>query len=748
MDSPSSSGPIALGVDFGTSHTVAVHGRGGRTRPLLFDGSPLLPSAVFAEEDGRLVTGRDALRAGVLRPECLEPNPKRRIADEYTLLGRREYTVVDLFSAVLARVREEALQVVGRLDQVALTVPATWGPARRQLLIDAAGAAGLRVTAVETEPVAAAAYFTTALEHAVPTGSAVVIHDFGAGTFDASVVQRSPRGFDVLAVDGLDDLGGLDLDAALVEYLGRQMSEKEDWPRLVDPTTSSDRRHRRTLYEEVRVAKEQLSRQQRADLLVPLLDTNAHLTRGELEQVVGPLLARAVKVTGGAIREARLTPERTAGVFLVGGASRMPLVATMLHRELGTPPTVLEQPELVVAEGCLLIAGEPPPPAVSPVSPPTAVTQRLPPAPTPTPPSGPAPRHRRALTALATVALVLGMVAAAYVWWPDGERPGEEPPGQANTMDEWASRFVSTGTDGTLRTWNLEGEAVGDPIPAHDGYVFAAAFAELDGSGVLVSSGQDHTIRIWDLDEPAEPRTIEEAHTDSIGSIAVFDLDGRPVIVSAGNDDLARVWDLASGEPVSKFEGHTADVRSIAVSELDGRPVVVTGGNDGFMRVWDPNTGDEAARAVDTDSTIRGMTTGVLEGNQVVISADDDAALLVRDLASGEVVGDPLTGHTARVRVIELVETDEGLLAVSSGDDGSVRVWDLEDGIERKVFNDHSDPVYALEIDTRGDAPLILTGDRNGRIVVRDLNGDDKLIDIDAGQGWVQAIALPRPHPL
>jgi molecular chaperone DnaK (HSP70) len=49
----------ALGVDLGTTNTVAV-GRlaDGRVRPLLFDGSPVLPSAVYLDESGRVVTGR------------------------------------------------------------------------------------------------------------------------------------------------------------------------------------------------------------------------------------------------------------------------------------------------------------------------------------------------------------------------------------------------------------------------------------------------------------------------------------------------------------------------------------------------------------------------------------------------------------------------------------------------------------------------------------------------------------------
>jgi molecular chaperone DnaK (HSP70) len=62
VTAPTVSGDFHLGVDFGTSTTVAVlRDRDGRVRPLVFDGSELLPSAVCAFGDGTLLVGRDAL---------------------------------------------------------------------------------------------------------------------------------------------------------------------------------------------------------------------------------------------------------------------------------------------------------------------------------------------------------------------------------------------------------------------------------------------------------------------------------------------------------------------------------------------------------------------------------------------------------------------------------------------------------------------------------------------------------------
>ncbi|MFD0558334.1 Hsp70 family protein [Stackebrandtia endophytica] len=301
-----------------------------------------------------------------------EPNPKRRVDDGSILLGDNECDVVTVFAAVLGRVRDECVRVAGHVPATTLTHPATWGSARRMVLEDAATAAGFPDVRIRAEPVAAATYFARQTDVDLPVGSAVVVFDFGGGTFDVSVVRRTTEEFEVLSVDGVDDLGGVDIDHRLMEHLGRQFSDAPEWNRLMQPAAPEDRRGRRTFVDDVRSVKEQLSRHARADLLIPLVNRETHLTREELEQVTGPMLERAMRVTTAVIRASRLESGQVAGVFLVGGASRMPLVATLLHRHTGIAPTVIDQPELVVAHGATLEPAQPTPPQRQTVSsPPT-----------------------------------------------------------------------------------------------------------------------------------------------------------------------------------------------------------------------------------------------------------------------------------------------------------------------------------------------------------------------------------------
>ncbi|MDG4799133.1 Hsp70 family protein [Micromonospora sp. WMMD980] len=388
---------VALGVDLGTSNTVAVLRRpDGTTRPLLVDGHPILPSGVYADADGHLHVGRDAQRLAQADPTGYEPSPKRRVDEEIVELRGRAYRPAELLAATLRAVADAAVAAVGLLPPAVVTHPAAWAPARRRVLHEAVELAGWPSAAEHTlagpiapgtrllrEPVAAARYYTQVLRRPVPVGGAVAVFDFGGGTLDVAVLRNEgadpwgDSGFQLVATGGLADLGGLDLDAALLGRLGELVRPAHPgrWARLTEPASTADRRDRQQLWDNVRGAKEMLSRALVAPVAVPGVEAAVPLTRADFERLVAPMLARAVTETRNVTAAAGLRPEQLAGLFLVGGSTRVPLVARLLHAELGIAPTVLEQPELPVAEGALTdlplprragLPGGPVPPAATP----------------------------------------------------------------------------------------------------------------------------------------------------------------------------------------------------------------------------------------------------------------------------------------------------------------------------------------------------------------------------------------------
>src|SRR6185437_10034317 len=199
-------------------------------------------------------TAGECPRAGRVRRSVRRAAASRRVvalpsAIRSTLtclpLGDRALPVEDLIAATLGRVWEEATRIAGvPPGGVTLTHPATWGELRRNALVRAADRAGLPPIELLPEPVAAATAFATVLGHAVPPGSSVVVYDLGAGTFDVSVVRREPAGFRTLATDGLVDVGGLDLDAVMVDLVRRAGRDRHEalWHRLDTPGDLAEQR--------------------------------------------------------------------------------------------------------------------------------------------------------------------------------------------------------------------------------------------------------------------------------------------------------------------------------------------------------------------------------------------------------------------------------------------------------------------------------------------------------------------------
>ncbi|WP_433205977.1 Hsp70 family protein [Dactylosporangium sp. CS-047395] len=353
---------MELGVDLGTSSTVAFLRRDdGSTEPVLFDGASLLPSAVYLDDAGQLLVGRDALHSSRAHPERFEGNPKRRIDDGTVFLGAA-VPVEALLGALLQRTAAEARRIAaGPIAGLSVCHPASWGPSRRAVLERAAATTGLHRVRLIPEPVAAAAFH---LRRHASGPVDLLVYDLGAGTFDAAVVRYTPgQALEVLASGGLDDTGGQDVDAAIVGLLRGRCGTAEQWARLDNPGTVADRAARRQLWDDVRTAKEMLSRSATTTLYLPLLETDQILTRAEVEGLAAPIVQRTLDAITATVSGCTVQLRPLGGVVLVGGASRMPLVATMLHRALNFPPTIIDQPELVVAAGSIdpLLIGSPVP---------------------------------------------------------------------------------------------------------------------------------------------------------------------------------------------------------------------------------------------------------------------------------------------------------------------------------------------------------------------------------------------------
>jgi molecular chaperone DnaK len=346
-----------LGVDLGTTFVAAATAHDqGLEMAALGDRSTVMPAAVYLRDDGVLVTGDAAARRAVSHPDRIATEIKRRLGDPTpVLLGGTSHAVTDLLGALLQEVLVRVgAERGGPPEEVVLTHPANWGPFRRELFEEVPRFAGLATALTVSEPEAAAAYY--AATRRLSEGAVIAVYDLGGGTFDATVLQRTADGIEILgSPEGIERLGGADFDEAVLAHVnhatGGALSELD----LGDTQTVVALAR---LRQDCVLAKEALSLDTEATIPVflPGRHLDVRITRAEFEDMIRAPVESTIGTLTRALRSADVAPDRLSAVLLIGGSSRIPLVSEMISRELGRPTVVDAHPKHSVALGAAILA--------------------------------------------------------------------------------------------------------------------------------------------------------------------------------------------------------------------------------------------------------------------------------------------------------------------------------------------------------------------------------------------------------
>ncbi|MEU4831806.1 Hsp70 family protein [Streptosporangium sp. NPDC023615] len=349
-----------LGVDLGTSFSAGVLAAEGRFDVLEVEGERRIPSAVMLDERGTLVAGRIAQRGIAISPERVERNPKRYVGRGRMLLGGVPVDVADALAALLELFVSEGRRRFDGADPdcIALTHPVAWGSDRKAVLLAAARKVvrGVRIALVD-EPVASARYYASAGRAA--GGSRLAVYDLGGGTFDAAVLAADGGDFAVVGEPGgSDEIGGEGFDEQVFAFLGAQIERLDaDW--WLQVTTNPERRYvsyAADLLTMAREAKETLSKFDTSSHYVVGVNDDVHITRADLEGLIGEEITRTVDILDRTIRDAGVEPDELSAVFMTGGPSRMPLVQKAVRERFGDRVRTYDDPKIVVAYGAAQLA--------------------------------------------------------------------------------------------------------------------------------------------------------------------------------------------------------------------------------------------------------------------------------------------------------------------------------------------------------------------------------------------------------
>jgi WD40 repeat protein len=305
---------------------------------------------------------------------------------------------------------------------------------------------------------------------------------------------------------------------------------------------------------------------------------------------------------------------------------------------------------------------------------------------------------------------------------------------------------VSAGGDQLVKLWRLEGNAGKEvqTFRGHKDWVTSAAFNK-DGS-LIVSASVDHHVKTWEVTSREAPLLAE--HTGYVETVGVSP-DGK-YIASGSLDGTIKLWDRTTGGLVGSLAGHPSGVRAVAYAP-DGKILVSSGYTDRMIRLWDPIALRELPRTAEQNLTFQNMS-----GNSPYLFVTPDGNRLyawfpVTSQGGITTMVDCFQLAPARRafdfkemgrKVGSLAYCANGKLAATGAEDGSVRIWKLEEN--RAVVAPGGDwPLFGKV----GVADIALTPD--GLTLIATSNaGEVKIADITRREVRQTLTAHPKSRIL
>lgn len=372
-----------VGIDLGTTLSEVAAVINGEPKVLENrEGSKLTPSAVAITKTGERLVGVLAKRQQITNPKNTLFSVKRLIGLRFTdpevqrdkkllpyelrertqdggvevKMGDKWYAPAEISAMVLQKLKQDAEAKLGEpVTDAIITVPAYFDDSQRKATKLAGEIAGFNVKRIINEPTAAAlAYGLTKKK-----SEQVLVYDFGGGTFDISILDINEDTVEVKATGGDTHLGGDDVDQRIIDWLIGEFKKDQG----ID--LSKDELALQRLKEAAEKAKIELSTAMESEINLPFITSDAagpkhlllKLTRAKLEDLVRDLIEKSISLVKQTLSDAKLTVKDIEEIVLVGGQTRMPMIAEEIKKLFGKEANKSINPDEVVALGAAVQAG-------------------------------------------------------------------------------------------------------------------------------------------------------------------------------------------------------------------------------------------------------------------------------------------------------------------------------------------------------------------------------------------------------
>ena len=353
-----------IGIDLGTSNSAAAALIGGK--PTIIPSAEgatqygkSFPSYVAFSDDGEVLVGEPARRQAVTNPENTISAIKRHMGSNYTVnIKGKDYTPQEISALILQKIKKDAEAFLGEpVKKAVITVPAYFDDNQRTATKDAGKIAGLEVLRLVNEPTAASLAY--GLDKTDEEDVNILVFDLGGGTLDVTIMEFGEGIFEVKSTSGDTNLGGTDMDTALMKYIAEEF-KKENGVDLLNDDQAAQR-----LREAAEKAKIELSTTLTTDINLPFitatqagpLHLNMSLSRAKLEEIVDPIIQKCGAPIKQAIDDAKLENNEIDRIILVGGPTRMPSIQQYVEDFVGQKVERGIDPMECVASGASIQGG-------------------------------------------------------------------------------------------------------------------------------------------------------------------------------------------------------------------------------------------------------------------------------------------------------------------------------------------------------------------------------------------------------